>query len=328
MDIPFLSDPNVLSVLACVFYSGSSLLMTFVNKMLLSSSNVQVPLLLCLYQSLFTVVALGLGSAIGRLELPVLERRVLLRWAPVNVLFLTMMVSANYALQSVAVPMFTVVKNSAIVLVAIGDAVLFKQLLSPVLLLSMGLMVLGSLISASNDLEFSPIAYFFLGINVLVSSAYVLYLRSVVKSLPLSEIAMVYLNNLLSLVPLVPALYLSGELMRVHQAWLASDVVPARLIWLWLASGVLSLVIALATFWTVRLTSPTTFSFMGALNKIPLTILSFLVFRTPINGAGLASIVVGLSGGMLYSYEKNRIFKAAAASTLEMGSNGKKATTV
>jgi len=70
-------------------------------------------------------------------------------------------------------------------------------------------------------------------------------------------------------------------------------------------SGVSSVGISFASFWTVRSTSPTTYSVVGSLNKIPLTVLGVVVFKTKLNLLGGVSIMIGLSGGIVYSLVKH-----------------------
>lgn len=92
---------------------------------------------------------------------------------------------------------------------------------------------------------------------------------------------------------------------------------------MWFVSGVSSFLISVCSFWAVKATSPTTyryeinsisilinyFSIVGTLNKIPLTVLGIVFFSAPISNLGGVSIAIGLSGGILYSYEKNKLMK-------------------
>lgn len=61
---------------------------------------------------------------------------------------------------------------------------------------------------------------------------------------------------------------------------------------------------SLATFCALKVTSPTTYAVVGSLNKIPLTIIGTVLFRSIITVQGWVSIVIGLGGGVLYSYAK------------------------
>lgn len=60
----------------------------------------------------------------------------------------------------------------------------------------------------------------------------------------------------------------------------------------------------LASLWCVAETSATTYSMVGALNKIPVTLLGALLFNAPINAQSAAFIAFGLLAGMTYAYAK------------------------
>jgi len=79
-------------------------------------------------------------------------------------------------------------------------------------------------------------------------------------------------------------------------------------------TGISGFMLSISSFWAVRTTSPTTYSMVGSLNKIPLTILGVLFFETPIKRIGAISIAIGLIAGGLYSIAKQR--SVATAETL------------
>jgi hypothetical protein len=95
--------------------------------------------------------------------------------------------------------------------------------------------------------------------------------------------------------------------------------------------GVSGFLISVCSFWAIKTTSATTYSIVGTLNKIPLTIIGFLFFGAPTNLTGTISIAIGsnltlkhlislgLGGGILYTWEKQR---ARAKETLPV-TNGR-----
>ena len=48
-------------------------------------------------------------------------------------------------------------------------------------------------------------------------------------------------------------------------------------------------------------TSATVYSLVGSLNKIPLALVSILLFRLPVDARSLTSIMIGLAAGVLFT---------------------------
>ena len=74
-----------------------------------------------------------------------------------------------------------------------------------------------------------------------------------------------------------------------------------------LASIVLGLLINFSSFWCLSVTSGTTYSFVGASNKIPAAILGHYFFDSGLNALGWLGIGFGLSAGLLYALSKRRL---------------------
>lgn len=58
--------------------------------------------------------------------------------------------------------------------------------------------------------------------------------------------------------------------------------------------------IAFSSFWCVRSTSATTYSVIGSLNKIPLSILGEYLFQEPLTNYGRIGVFIVVSGGLIY----------------------------
>jgi GDP-mannose transporter len=69
-------------------------------------------------------------------------------------------------------------------------------------------------------------------------------------------------------------------------------------------SGVSAFVMSYASAWCVRTTSSTTYSMVGALNKLPIAASGILFFGDPATFANVTAIVVGFIAGLVYSYAK------------------------
>ena len=97
----------------------------------------------------------------------------------------------------------------------------------------------------------------------------------------LNEFSMVYYNNLLTLGPVLLLMYFMGEFeLLPHQEALNSSSFYVALSF----SCVLGFLISFASLWFLSTTTPTIFSLVGSLNKVP------LAFRTSINTIDIRSL--------------------------------------
>lgn len=107
----------------------------------------------------------------------------------------------------------------------------------------------------------------------------------------------VYYNNILSVPLLVILVFMFGEHLTLHDD--AALQSPAFLS-VALVSCMLGFSISYATLWFLSTTTATTYSLVGSLNKIPVAIIGIFAFQAPTTTANLASIGVGLLGGVLF----------------------------
>lgn len=72
-------------------------------------------------------------------------------------------------------------------------------------------MTVGAILSAANDLEFNLYGYFWICLNCIFTSTYVLYMRYASTNIKLPRFGMVYYNNLLSAAILLPICIFHGD---------------------------------------------------------------------------------------------------------------------
>ena len=110
---------------------------------------------------------------------------------------------------------------------------------------------------------------------------------------------MVIYNNTISL-----PIFLILAMLNREDALHADQWESASFIIAFVASGVMGLLISLSTFLLMNVAGPTTFAIVGALNKIPLTILGYVLFSSPIDLKNGIFVSLGLLAGLLYSKAK------------------------
>lgn len=121
---------------------------------------------------------------------------------------------------------------------------------------------------------------------------------------PLSEVSMVYFNNLLSLPLLLLLMFYNGEAFTVLQEpSLHNPYFQAAAI----TSGIVSFGISFASLWFLSSSTPTTYSLVGSLNKVPIAVLSMFMFedKNLTNMRNLASVALGLAAGIVFVHAKS-----------------------
>ena len=113
-----------------------------------------------------------------------------------------------------------------------------------------------------------------------------------------------FYNNLLS----IPILIV-GSL--VTEDWSSENVnknfpveVRNSLFLAMIFSGLSSVFISYTSAWCVRVTSSTTYSMVGALNKLPIALSGLMFFGDPVTFPSVSAIAVGFVSGIVYALAK------------------------
>jgi GDP-mannose transporter len=115
-----------------------------------------------------------------------------------------------------------------------------------------------------------------------------------------------YYNNLLT----IPILLLASLFLEDWSTANLARNFPAdqrsRIFFAMLVSGLSSVFISYSTAWCVRVTSSTTYSMAGALNKLPIAVSGLVFFDAPVTFASVSAIAMGFFSGIVYSWAKVR----------------------
>jgi GDP-mannose transporter len=275
---------------------------TLSNKAVINFYGFDYPLFLTMFQNSFVVLFVTLLNQWGSISVEPLESRKVYAWLPLNVCFVLMLVTSQLSLGLISVAMVTVFKNFTTITITLGDRIFFDNPISLPIAGSLGVMALGSVVAGYNDLEFRMDGYTYLLLNCAFQTTYTLYLNKLMKTLNLGKWSMVYYNNIIAIPLLIPCVLYFREFDTV----LDSPAWSMPSFWLLLCvNGSCSVGISLCSFWAMGLTSPTTTSMVGSFNKIPLTIVGSLIFRTPFTLMGKLSTMVSLGGALLYTWAKS-----------------------
>lgn len=119
-----------------------------------------------------------------------------------------------------------------------------------------------------------------------------------------------YYNNLLT----IPVLLIGGLITEDWSAAnLAKNFPPEmrnRMIIGMVYSGLAAIFISYCSAWCIRITSSTTYSMVGALNKLPIAISGLIFFSAPVTFGSVSAITIGFISGIIYAVARVKQQKA------------------
>ncbi|KAF8010385.1 hypothetical protein BT93_J1114 [Corymbia citriodora subsp. variegata] len=298
------SGPLVSGTAYCI----SSCSMILLNKIVLSSYNFGAGISLMFYQNLISSVIVAVLGLCGVVSVEKLNWKLIRVWIPVNIIFIGMLVSGMYSLRYINIAMVTILKNVTNILTAIGELYIFRKHQNQKVWIAMFLMIISAISGGVTDLSFDSVGYAWQFLNCVLTASYSLTLRRVMdkaklltRSGSLNEVSMVLLNNLLSLPFAIFLILLFGEWQYIVN----TDVIRMPMFWVVAtASGLFGLAISFTSMWFLHQTGPTTYSLVGSLNKIPISIVGLLVFKVPLSVPNFFSILFGLFAGIFFARAK------------------------
>lgn len=294
-------------ITACAMYSSCSVGMVLVNKSLASSYNYLIDgnlnVLLVVFQAVIAVICVSFCKQMKWVEYPSFNSRTALQWCPVNILFCLMLFTGMASLQHNNVPIVTVFKNITNIFTSAGDWYFFGTKISILIMLSFAIMLGGAIAAAEVDIHITFTGLFWMLANCFSTSGYVLYLKFATQTVDLTKFGMVFYNNLLCTLILLPVASAMGQLRLFYNT-------PKIHTWAYFIKNVLAgfvgFFLNFASLNCVAQTGPTTYAIIGSLNKIPISIFGWLLFDADITPRTWLFIVVSFLGGFLYSYAKIR----------------------
>mmetsp|Transcript_10701 Transcript_10701/g.15004 ORF Transcript_10701/g.15004 Transcript_10701/m.15004 type:complete len:356 (+) Transcript_10701:171-1238(+) len=303
-------------VSACLLYSFCSVSMVLTNKSLASSYNHlfdgDLNILLVVFQAVVAVICVESCRMLQWVEYPNFNLQTAKLWAPVNILFCGMLFTGIASLQYNSVPMVTIFKNITNIFVTAGDYYYFDTKAETLVIVAFGVMLGGAIAAASNDLAMSGIGFFWMAANCFCTAGYVLYMKFATKTVKLSKFGMVFYNNVLCTLFLLPCAVVNGEVALFFKTEnLHTPDYCLKNFW----AGFVGFFLNFASLTCVQATGPTTYAIVGSLNKIPVTFLGYILFDDVINDKTWFFIAISMSGGFLYSYAKIKSAKRRASQT-------------
>ncbi|KAG8862100.1 GDP-mannose transporter into the lumen of the Golgi [Tulasnella sp. 330] len=294
-------------------YCGASILMTLVNKFVVSGAHFSMNFLLLTMQSVVCIFCVTISKRMGFISFRDFDLEDAKKWFPISFLL------------------------------AYGEVIWFGGAVTRLTLGSFILMVISSLIAAWADISHTVTSlslsavwadpagaaaqlpavstvvgnlnagYMWMIINCCVTAAYVLTMRKRIKSTGFKDWDSMFYNNLLS----IPVLALFSFLVEDWGYENLNRNFPIESRNLLLSaiafSGAAAVFISYTTAWCVRTTSSTTYSMVGALNKLPVAASGMIFFGDPTTVGSVSAVGLGFFAGVVYAVAKNNQSKADKA---------------
>lgn len=148
-------------------------------------------------------------------------------------------------------------------------------------------------------------------INCVVTASYILGMRRTIKAVGFTDFDSVYFNNCLAAPVMLALSVLVEDWAEFGRDYLLptgplNGQLTALLVGI-VISSVSAFAISYSTAWSVRVASSTTYSVVGALNKLPVAISGLIFFAEPVNFGRIASIALAFFAGLLYSWAQIRL---------------------
>jgi len=279
--------------------------MVLVNKSLASSYNHLIDgdlnILLVVFQAIVAVFAVECCKKLNWVEYPSFSLDTAKQWAPVNIFFCLMLFTGMGSLQFNSVPMVTIFKNVSNITTAVGDYYCFGNKPEPLVVVAFGIMLSGAVAAAKNDTTINLSGVVWMVCNCFASSGYVLYMKHATEKVNLSKFGMVFYNNVLCVIFLLPVAAMMGQtkVFFTTPAIHTPDYAMKNLF-----AGLVGFLLNFASLTCVAVSGPTTYVTIGSLNKIPVAILGYYIFDSIISQETWFFIAVSMCGGFLFSFAK------------------------
>jgi len=287
---------NFFVVLFC--FAGSSL--TVVNKKLVSDY-FTYPSLLTLFQCLFA----GALIHLGRILVPSVKNDVQpiafetsKKWSILVILFVMMLLSSMFALETISVTTLTVVRNVTTLTTAACDFFFLNTRFTVRKVICLVTMMVGAIIYGLHDISFHAVGYLYLIANCIATTTYQIKVKVLVNESGLSALSMSYYNNVLCLPALGAVALLSGEVSSAISEQLHYSNHCVMLI---LVSSALGFTLSVTAFRLNQLVSATSLMVLNNANKFLLIVYSEVFMTRSIGNISAVGCAMVLISSFIYS---------------------------
>ncbi|KAM4615894.1 nucleotide sugar transporter SLC35D2 isoform 2-T2 [Polymixia lowei] len=265
---------GLLKLSSAAFYAASSLLITIVNKTVLT--NFRFPSYMCLGigQMITTIVVLYAAKLNQTVQFQDFDRSILIKIFPLPLLYVGNHITGLASTKKLSLPMFTVLRKFTILMTMIMEAYLLRKTFSNRLVFSVVAIVLGALVAASSDLAFDVEGYTFILLNDVFTAASGVYTKKKLGPEGLGKYGVLFYNALIIVIPTLLASAFTGDL---HKAITFEDWAKASFIVCFLTSCIMGFVLMYSIVLCSHYNSALTTTVVGAIKNVAVAYIGIFV---------------------------------------------------
>ncbi|XP_063345881.1 nucleotide sugar transporter SLC35D2 [Pelmatolapia mariae] len=290
----------LLKLLSALFYAGSSLLITVVNKTVLTTFRFPSYLCLGIGQMITTVIVLYAAKKSKTVQFQDFDKNVLLKIFPLPLLYVGNHVTGLASTKKLSLPMFTVLRKFTILMTMILEAYILRKTFPKRLVYSVVTIVFGAMIAASSDLAFDVEGYTFILLNDAFTAASGVYTKKKLGDKGLGKYGVLFYNALIIVIPTVLASAFTGDL---HKAVTFEDWVKGAFVFCFLMSCLMGFVLMYSIVLCSHYNSALTTTVVGAVKNVAVAYIGMFVGGDYLfSWTNFLGLSICMSGGLMYSY--------------------------
>ncbi|CAI6361862.1 unnamed protein product [Macrosiphum euphorbiae] len=297
-----------------LFYAAASMLITVVNKSVLTSYGFPSFQFLAICQMFMTIFVLFTAKSLGKLKFPDLNRHTLKDTFPMPLIYLGNMEFGLGGTKELSLPMFTMLRRFSILITMLGEYYLLNIRPKFSVKISVGMMVSGAVIAASNDLGFNFNGYMFVLFNDFLTAANGVFTKKKLNSKKeMGKYGLMYYSSLFMIPPALILLYFSGDLDKVYRFsyWLHTPFLIQIFI-----SSIMGFILNYSIMLCTQYNSALTTTIIGCLKNIFVTYMGMFIggdYVYTLNN--FIGINISVIGSLFYTYVT---FRPSAPSQIKL----------
>lgn len=308
--------------------------MTVINKLAVSGSKFNMTCVLLFIQCTVCAFLVILCKRLRIITVRDFDFDVARKWFPISSFLVTLIYTGSKSLQYLSIPVYTIFKNLTIILIAYGELIFFGGRVTGLMMVSFALMVLSSVMASWTDIAgmFTPtngaadsaiisdapvtkllglnIGYFWMFANCFASAAYLLTMRKKIKQMGFKDWDTMFYNNALPIPLLAVMSFLVEDWSPSNLKANFPEDTRVLLLFTMALSGAATVWISYSTAWCMRTTSSTTYSMVGALNKLPVAASGMIFLGDAVTLGSVSAVLTGFFAGIVYAVAKNELQKS------------------
>lgn len=285
---------------SALFYGIASLLITVVNKTVLTTWEFPSFLVLSIGQMLASIIILGVGKRVGIISFCDFNRDVPKKLFPLPLVYCGNMMFGLGGTQALSLPMFTAIRRFSILMTMVLEFKVLGNRPSKPVQISVWSMVGGAVLAASDDLSFNLPGYTYVMLNNMLTAANGVFLKKKLNSIDIGKYGIMFYNSMIMIAPLILGAWLLGDLDAAYNYPHWQN--PVFLVQ-FLMSCIIGFVLAYSIVLCTQFNSALTTTIIGCLKNICVTYLGMFIGGDYVfSWLNCVGLNISIFGSVLYAY--------------------------